>query len=132
MKPNTLEIKYDGTLGDLNSMLNSASKLFDRFSSHGTSIDKIKREIVPNFEKYKNERLIFVGNVLIKNKSQDAYGTIFYEKEKLILSDPPLYSWEFTKFILYLILIFIIIDVIIMVYCYFFELDPYGYITKLF
>lgn len=127
-----LTINFDGSIEDLEYEIGKVESLFSKYSIYKPALDKIKGEIIPNYNRYKDYSIIYFGTMSIKNNSVRSFNPYFIYESSSQTYDQPLYKWEYTKILLYFLVIFIVIIFIITIYCYIYDIDIYGHIYKLF
>ena len=128
---NSIYIVFDGTKEDLIKKIDNVSNVLGKNNFYNNDINKIKNNILSNFNKYKEYTIIYYGNIILKNKSLSGYNPYFLESNIKNSSDKSLYNWDYTKILLYLLVIFIIFFIILISYCYIFNINIYQYILNL-
>lgn len=121
-----LNLHYNGNLEDLKSEINKIEKMFGSFNVYRSSINEIKRDLYPNFEKYKNYGTIYIGKIIIKNSSISGLSFHYHSSEEdLKPGNKPLYNWSYTLILLWIILLLFVLFICVFIYCYIYEMDIY-------
>lgn len=124
----SVNLYYDGTLKDLKEHVDDLIIMFGRNNSYKPEINKIRKDIYKNFNKYKDYSLVVVGKVKIYNRN--AKISTFYldsTEEELKPQNAPLYSWECSIFLLYILLFLIVIFLFVALYSYIYEIPIWTY-----
>ena len=128
---NSISIVFDGTKEDLSKKIDNISTVLGRRNFYTNDINKIKSEILSDFDKYKEYTTLYYGFITLRNKSLSGFNPYFKESDIKKPFEEPLYSWFYTKILLYFLAFFILFFIFIICYCYIFNIDTYQYMTSL-
>lgn len=127
----SINLHYDGTLEDLKLEVNNIKKMFGNYSPYRSSIKEIESDIYNNFDKWKDYSLIFVGKIKLMNyKAKSSSIAIHSTDEDLKPENKPLYGWDYTVFLLTILLILVIMFIFICLYCYLYNIDIIMYFNS--
>lgn len=125
-------IYYDGTLEDLTKNIESIKNIYNGSmirNPYSNDVDEIESIIYPNFEKYKVYKTIYVGNLAVFNTSLKKGRTFFLWSDNNVKpEDKPLYSWDYSVILLYILLTLVVMLIIISIFCYFNDIDIIYYL----
>ena len=127
----TIRLHYNGTLEDLNKVIEKSYKSFPFFSTYNRDIYTMETNIVNNFDKYSKYSHIYFTSLVLINESINNIN-VSYEFMYSNSYDKSLYSPDSFKFLLILLLVFIVLTVVLLLYCYFLEIDIYKYVFSIF
>lgn len=124
----SLTLYYNGTLEDLKTEVDKVDKMFNRFSIYRSSTHDIKRDIYPDFDKYKDYRNIYINSINILNTNATGFLLYIHPSFNSTVKNPPLYNWVYTEILLLIMLILFIFFLFIVIYCYICNIDIYLYL----
>lgn len=128
----SISIKFDGSVDDLKTRVDAISNILGRRNYYSNDINRIKTDIIPNFEKYKEYNPIYLKTMILRNESIPNFNPYFESIESKKVNNDPLYGWIYTKILMYIFLFILLIFIITSCYCYVTGIDTYKYITTLF
>lgn len=127
----SISVVFDGTEEDLSKKIDNISTVLGKRNFYTNDINRIKREILSNFDNYKEYTTLYYGYITLKNKSLSGFNPYF---PKSVINKPleePLHNWNFTKILLYILVFFVLVFVVVFSYCYIFNIDAYKYVRSL-
>lgn len=128
----TTYIYYDGTLEELIKKIESFKNIYKGSiirNPYYDDVDEIEHTIYPNFEKYKIYKTIYVGRLTLINTTLKKGRPFFlWGDDKVKPEDKPLYSWDYSVILLYILLILVVMLVIVSIFCYFNDIDIIYYL----
>ena len=128
---NSISIVFDGTKEDLSTKIDNISTVLGRRNFYTNDINKIKSEILSDFDKYKEYTTLYYGFITLRNKSLSGFNPYFTKSDIKKPFEEPLYNWFYTKILLYFLAFFILFFIFVICYCYIFNIDTYKYMTSL-
>lgn len=128
---NSIKLHYNGTIEDLNKLLDTSYRIFPKYSIYRKDLDIIDDKIINNFDEYKSYSHIYFNSMILINESinKNKYYLEFMNSSS---NDKSLYSNNSLIFLIWILLIFVFITVFLMIYCYYEEIDVYKYVYSIF